>query len=170
MFIHLFNGMSGLHHREPGAVGAALTHPDVFAELICDGHHVHPDVAKLVYQIKQNKVVLITDCMRAGMMADGEYYLGDFLTTIKDGIARTDSGSLAGSTLQLKDGVHNFYKWSGMPLHEIWHLASLSPAKSIGQDSDYGSIAPGKVADYVVLNQDLTVQATAIAGEIKYQV
>lgn len=170
IFIHLFNGMSGLHHREPGAVGAAITHPDVFAELICDGHHVHSDVAKLVYQIKQNKVVLITDCMRAGMMPDGGYYLGDFLTTIKDGIARTDSGSLAGSTLQLKDGVHNLYQWSGMPLHKIWHLASLSPAESIGQASDYGSIAPGKVADYVVLHQDLTVQATAIAGEIKYQV
>lgn len=170
VFIHLFNGMTGLHHREPGVVGAALTNPDVFAELICDGYHVHPDVAKLALSVKRDKLVLITDCMRAGKMTDGKYYLGNFLATISNGIARTETGSLAGSTLQLLDGIKNLQKWSGESLTDIWHLASLAPAKSVNQANKLGSIAPEKIADYVVLDKNLNVQATAIAGEIKYRV
>lgn len=167
-FVHLFNGMSGLHHREPGVSGAALTDGRAFAELICDGHHVHPEVAVLAAQIKGDKLLLITDCMRAGLMPDGNYKLGEFPVVMKEGIARTETGSLAGSTLKLIDGVKNLYTWSGKPLYEIWHHASLSPASSLGRENVLGSITDGKVADYVVIDDDINVQATAVAGEIKY--
>jgi N-acetylglucosamine-6-phosphate deacetylase len=169
LFIHLFNCMSGLHHRNPGVAGAALVLKRAFAELICDGHHVHPDVATLAYEQKQEKLVLITDCMRAGLLEDGNYMLGEFDVTMKDGIARMDNGALAGSTLKLIDGVKNLARWSGAPLHDIWHLASLSPAKSLGLDATLGSIAPGKLADFVVIDEDFNVKAAAVAGEIKYR-
>lgn len=169
IFVHLFNGMSGLHHREPGVVGAALTKPDAYAELICDGHHVHAEIAKLTYEAKREKTVLITDCMRAGLMPDGEYLLGEFVVQMKDGMARTETGSLAGSTLQLKDGVKNLREWSGKSLSEVWHLASLSPAKSVGKEAYLGSITAGKKADYVVLDDALAIEATAINGKVEYQ-
>ncbi|CQR47136.1 N-acetylglucosamine-6-phosphate deacetylase [Paraliobacillus sp. PM-2] len=168
-YVHLFNGMSGLHHREPGVVGAALTDNNVYAELICDGHHVHPDIATLASEIKKEKLILITDCMRAGLMPDGEYQLGEFKVVMKDGIAKTEFGSLAGSTLQLINGVKNLQKWSGKPLYEIWHKGSLSPALSLGKDTRLGSISKGKVADYVVLDQSLDVHATAVEGTIKFK-
>lgn len=168
-FVHLFNGMSGLHHRNPGVVGAAFTHEQTFAELICDGHHVHPDIAALALRLKGEYLVLITDCMRAGLMPDGTYDLGEYAVTMKDGIARTHSGSLAGSTLTLIDGVENLCNWTDRPLYEIWHLGSLSPAKSLGREQELGSIFPGKRADFVVLDTDLQVQATVIDGIPTYK-
>lgn len=168
-FIHLFNGMSGLHHREPGVVGAAFSNEESFAELICDGHHVHPDVATLAARLKGDNLVLISDCMRAGLMPDGEYYLGEFSVTMTDGIARTESGSLAGSTLTLIDGVKNLMKWSGLPLYKVWHLASLAPARSVGKGARLGSIQAGKVADFVVVDDALSVVSTTIDGVEKYR-
>ncbi|GAA0591470.1 N-acetylglucosamine-6-phosphate deacetylase [Virgibacillus siamensis] len=168
-FVHLFNGMSGLHHREPGVAGAALTNQRAFAELICDGHHVHPDVAVLAERLKGDKLSLITDCMRAGLMPDGDYHLGEFPVVMKYGIARTETGSLAGSTLKLIDGIKNLHLWSGKALYEIWHRGSLSPAASLGRDDELGSIASGKIADYVVIDDDISVQAVAVAGDIKYR-
>lgn len=169
IFVHLFNGMSGLHHRDPGVVGTALIHEQTFAELIVDGHHTHPDVAKLALQIKGNNLVLITDCMRAGLMPDGTYELGEYTVNVKGGIALTDTGSLAGSTLTLLEGIKNLQKWTGQPLYKIWHLGSLSPARSVGREGDLGSIAYGKRADFVVLDHALDVQATAIDGIITYE-
>ncbi|GGK03814.1 N-acetylglucosamine-6-phosphate deacetylase [Lentibacillus kapialis] len=167
-FVHLFNGMSGLHHREPGVAGAALTEGRAFSELICDGHHVHPEVAAFAARTKEEKLMLITDCMRAGLMPDGNYQLGELPVVMKDGIARTEAGSLAGSTLRLIDGVRNLQAWSGRPLYEIWHRASLSPAVSLGRENELGSIAEGKAADYVVIDADVSVQAVAVSGELKY--
>lgn len=168
-YVHLFNGMSGLHHREPGAVGAALSDPRSYTEIICDGHHVHPAVACMTLNNKKEKLVLITDCMRAGLMPDDNYYLGEFPVTISNGVARTKTGSLAGSTLKLIDGVKNLQSWSEYPLYEIWHKGSLSPAASIGKEDRLGSIKNGKVADYVVLDYDLTVVATAVEGTVKFE-
>lgn len=87
---------------------------------------------------------------------------------MKDSIVRTETGSLAGSTLQLIDGVKNLYNWSGSPLYEIWNRASLSPAMSLGRDSQLGSIAIGKIADYVVIDDDFFVQDVTVAGVMKY--
>lgn len=168
-FVHLFNGMSGLHHREPGVVGAAFIHKDTSAELICDGHHVHPEVATLAASIKGERLVLISDSMRAALMPDGDYSLGEFPVTMENGIARTKSGSLAGSTLKLIDGVKNLQQWSGFPLHKVWHLASLSAAKSVGMADRLGSIAANKEADFVVLDDQLNVVTTVVAGKIVYE-
>ncbi|WP_301109572.1 N-acetylglucosamine-6-phosphate deacetylase [Sporosarcina sp.] len=168
-FVHLFNGMSGVHHREPGAVGAALTDSRAYAELICDGHHVHPVIAAMALENKKDKLMLITDCMRAGLMPDDNYYLGEFPVTIMNGIARTETGSLAGSTLKLIDGVKNLQSWSSLPLYEIWHRGSLTPAASLGKADRLGSIKKGKAADYVVLDEQLTIMATAVDGLVKYK-
>lgn len=168
-FVHLFNGMSGLHHRNPGVAGTALINNEAYAELICDGHHVHPDVAAMAFDRKQDKLILITDCMRAGLLEDGKYRLGEFDVSMKNGIARMDNGSLAGSTLTLIEGVKNLAAWTDESLHQIWHRASLSPAKSLGLAADFGSIATGKVADFTVIDENLTIQATAVAGEVKYE-
>lgn len=168
-YVHLFNGMSGLHHREPGVVGAAFVNEDCYTEMICDGNHVHPDVAALTLKIKENQLLLISDCMRAGGMPDGRYHLGEFIATIDKGIARTESGSLAGSTLALVDGVVNLQQWSRRPLYEIWHLASLTPARSLQMDERLGSLCKGKLADYVVYDEQIGVIATAVEGEIKYE-
>src|SRR5699024_9285223 len=97
------------------------------------------------------------------------YKLGEFDVTMKDGIARMDNGSLAGSTLLLIDGVRNLHHWSGESLSKIWHLASLSPAKSLEMDHNYGSIAEGKVADVVGFKDDINVQATVLAREVLYE-
>jgi N-acetylglucosamine-6-phosphate deacetylase len=167
-YVHLFNGMTGLHHRNPGVVGAALSDDRVFAELICDGHHVHPDIAMLAYRIKNEKLMLITDCMRAGSMSDGNYILGEYPVVMKNGIVRLNTGSLAGSTLKLIDGVKNLSKWSDSPLHKVWHLASLTPAMSLGKERELGSIEFGKIADYVVFDSSFEIRATAVAGEIKW--
>lgn len=168
-FIHLFNGMSGLHHREPGVVGAALSDSRAYAELICDGFHVHPDVAAMALDVKGDKLVLITDCMRAGLMPDGDYMLGEYPVVMKDGVARTEAGSLAGSTLKLIDGVMNLQDWSQEPLYKVWHRGSLSPAASVGKANQLGSIENGKVADYVVLDGELSVKAVAVDGILKYE-
>jgi len=168
-YVHLFNGMSGLHHRKPGVVGAALTDSRTYAELICDGFHVHPAVATLASQVKGEKLMLITDCTNACLMPDGEYRLGEFPVFVKDGMVKTESGSLAGSTLKLINGVKNLHQWTEKPLYEIWHRGSLTPAMSLGKDDKLGSISKGKVADFVVMNQDFDIIATAVNGELKYQ-
>src|SRR5699024_4987031 len=168
-FVHLFNGMSGLHHRNPSVAGSALLNNAAYAELICDGHHVHQDVAAMAYERKQDKLILITDCMRAGLLDDGNYKLGEFDVRMQNGIARMDNGSLAGSTLTLIDGVRNLTAWTKEPLYKIWHRASLSPAKSLGIAKDFGSIAPGKIADFTVIDETIAIQATAIAGEVQYE-
>lgn len=169
IFVHLFNGMRGLHHRDPGVVGAALTEEEAYAELICDGFHVHPKAAKLAFHMKKDKLILITDCMRAGLMPEGIYHLGEFPVVVQEGMAKTESGSLAGSILKLIDGVKNLHAWSKEPLYKVWHRASLSPAASLGRDNELGSIKKGKIADFVILDENLDIEATAINGEIRFQ-
>ena len=106
VFVHAFNGMRGLNHREPGMVGAMLTVKEIFAELIADGHHVHPKAVELLVQtIGYDKVALITDCMMAGGMPDGDYILGEFPVVVANGTARMKEGNLAGSILKLYEGM-----------------------------------------------------------------
>ncbi|RAN89114.1 N-acetylglucosamine-6-phosphate deacetylase [Bacillus sp. SRB_28] len=169
IFVHTFNGMKGLHHREPGVVGAALSTDHVYGEMIVDGHHVHPSVVNIFYKCKgYHNICLVSDCMRAGLLGDGTYHLGEFAVYVKDGIARTETGSLAGSTLQLIDGVKNMKKWTNASLWESVHMGSLIPAKSIGVDQEIGSIAPGKRADFIILTEGLDLIGTVVGGEMKY--
>ncbi|MRH43301.1 N-acetylglucosamine-6-phosphate deacetylase [Aquibacillus halophilus] len=169
VFVHLFNGMRGLHHRDPGVVGAALRFHDTYSELICDGYHVNPDLVHIVNSIKGSHLVLVTDCMRAGLLSDGIYQLGEYNVTITNGKAETEFGSLAGSTLLLKDSVKNLSEWADISLYEAWHRASLSPAKSMNMDDRIGSIKRGKLADFVAIDKDLAIKRTFINGEPIYQ-
>lgn len=171
IFVHTYNGMRGLHHREPGVVGAALTLPQVFDELICDGHHVHPVSAKIVLNCcEYHRTVLITDCMRGGGMGDCETFLGEFPVTVQNGTARLkDSGNLAGSVLTLITGVQNVVKWNLATPYEALMMASLIPAKSVGIDNVCGRIAKGYAADFIVLNDKLELQATYLNGKLYFE-
>ncbi|MGE7856027.1 MULTISPECIES: N-acetylglucosamine-6-phosphate deacetylase [Bacillus] len=170
IFVHTFNGMKGLHHREPGVVGAALSTEHVYSEIIADGHHVHPSAVNILYKCKgYDKTCLVSDCMRAGLLGDGIYHLGEFAVHVKDGVAQTETGSLAGSTLRFIDGVKNIKKWTNASLWESVHMGSLIPAKSVGVDREIGSIAPGKRADFLILTDDLELIGTVVRGEMKYK-
>ena len=169
IFIHLYNGMRGLHHREPGMVGAAMA-SDAFAELICDGHHVHPAAANVAMRAKgHNKIILITDCMKAGGMPEGRYNLGEFPVTVKDGTARLDSGNLAGSILDLKDGVKNVYNWNIANLRQAIDMATKVAAESVGIEDECGILKEGRDADFIVLTEDLELERTYLDGDLKYE-
>lgn len=166
IFVHVYNGMRGLHHREPGMVGAALTLEDVYGELIADGHHSHPAAAHLVVKARgKDETVLITDCMRAGGIGDGESRLGEFPVEVKDGQARLKSnGSLAGSVLELIDGVKNMVDWGIVSLPEALRMASINPAKSVGIDDVCGKIEVGYDADFIVVDDSAGLVATFLDG------
>ena len=166
IFVHVYNGMSGLHHREPGMVGAALDLKNVFAELICDGHHVHPAAADIVVKARgAEETVLITDCMRAGGQGEGDSRLGEFEVIVKDGAARLKhNGSLAGSILELIQAVQNVVKWGLVSLPDAVRMASLAPARSVNIDQVCGSIAEGRAADFIVIDDEGHLQATYLDG------
>lgn len=169
IFVHTYNGMSGLHHREPGMVGAAMS-TDAISELICDGHHVNRNAANILMNAKgRDKIALITDCMSAGGMADGDYMLGDFPVRVEGGTARLkDGGSLAGSILKLKEAVKNVVDWEIADIFEAIQMASLIPAKSVGIDNICGKLHEGYEADFIVLDYDLNLKATYLNGEEVY--
>ncbi len=170
IFVHTYNGMSPLHHREPGMVGAAMSLKGVFNELICDGHHVHPQAAKILMDVTgRDRIVLVSDCMRAGLMPNGKYQLGEFPVTVKDGTASLESGSLAGSILKLNDAVKNVVDWGIATPFEAIGMASIVPAKSLAIDNVCGRIAPGYAADFIVLNQEIELEATYLNGILKYK-
>lgn len=170
IFVHTFNGMSPLHHREPGMAGAAMNLKDVFAEIICDGHHVHPAAANILMNARgRDQTLLVTDCMMAGGMPEGNYQLGEFPVEVKDGAARIAGGSLAGSILQLKDAVKNVVEWGIATPEEAIYMASTAPAKSIQMDGECGKIATGYAADFIVLTPTLELAATFLDGVCRYQ-
>ncbi|MHC5217499.1 N-acetylglucosamine-6-phosphate deacetylase [Enterococcus sp. LJL128] len=171
VFVHTYNGMSGLSHREPGMVGGAMNTKETTAELICDGHHVHPAAAEVLITVKTpEKVALITDCMRAGGMPDGEYTLGEFPVDVKDGAARLQSnGSLAGSVLQLFDGVKNVVDWDIATVEEALKMASLVPAQSVHIEDRCGSIEGGLPADFLVISPQIELLETYVDGRSLYK-
>ena len=165
VFVHAFNGMRGLNHREPGMVGSLLSLEHVFSELICDGHHVHPNAAGILMEkAGHDHVALITDCMMAGGMPDGNYNLGEFPVVVKEGTARLESGNLAGSILKLKEAIKNVVDWGLATPEQAVMMASLIPAISCKIDDTCGKIAQGRDADFIVLNPDMTLEATYLDG------
>ncbi len=169
VFVHTFNGMSGLHHREPGMVGAAMHLKEAYSELICDGYHVHPVAVDILMEAKgREKIALITDCMMAGGMPEGSYTLGEYDVDVRDGQARLESGSLAGSVLKLSDGVKNVVNWGAATIHEAIMMASYVPAKSLGLDNEIGVIDIGRSADIVVMDKSLNLIRTYVDGQLKY--
>lgn len=164
---HLFNAMRGLHHREPGPVGAALTLPGVTVEVIADGIHVHPSVLKTaVLSRGQGGIILVTDAMRAAGLPDGGYMVGHQTVEVKNGEARLANGTLAGSILTMDRAVANMVQRVGVSLPDAVQMASFNPARLHGLHPAKGSIAAGKDADLVVLDRELDVAATIIGGRI----
>ncbi|WP_339327274.1 N-acetylglucosamine-6-phosphate deacetylase [Streptococcus mutans] len=171
VWVHAYNGMRGLNHREPGMVGAVYNIPNTYAELICDGYHVHICVCDiLLHQKRPDHVVLITDCMSAGGQPDGDYMLGEYPVTVENGTARLKSnGALAGSILQLKDGVKNIVDWGLVSKADAIMMASLIPAISVGIDDVCGQIKEGHLADFIVLDKEMNLRATYLAGKKVYE-
>ncbi|HEU5139267.1 MAG TPA: N-acetylglucosamine-6-phosphate deacetylase [Bacillales bacterium] len=167
---HLYNGMRGLHHREPGVVGAALLKKELTAEMIVDGIHMRPEMVDLAYrQKKKSGLVLITDAIRAKCLRNGTYDLGGQDAIVKDGEAHLENGSLAGSMLKMKDAVQNVMAYTGCNLAEAVQMSAANPAKELKVFDRKGSIATGKDADLVVLDRDLNVVMTFCRGEIAYE-
>ncbi|EQF22801.1 N-acetylglucosamine-6-phosphate deacetylase [Clostridioides difficile CD160] len=170
VFVHTYNGMSPLNHREPGMVGAAMALKGTYAELICDGHHVNPIAAKIIMDIKsRNNIALITDCMRAGAMDDGEYTLGRFNVNVKNGVARLSSGSLAGSVLTMDNAVRNIVDWNISTLEDAIKMATYIPALSCNIDNVCGSMCQGMSADFIVIDDNFNIHETYINGICKYK-
>lgn len=171
MFTHTYNGMNDMGHREPGMVGAAYTMDDTYCEIICDGHHNAPAaVGVLIDQRSADNVALVTDCMRAGLMPDGDYMLGELEVYVKDGMARLKQGdNLAGSILLLKDALKNVVDWNVATPEEAVRMGTLVPAKSMKMENQVGSIVPGAAADFLVLNPDMSLSETYLDGKSRYQ-
>lgn len=171
VFVHAYNGMRGLNHREPGMVGALMSLNHVFSELICDGHHVHPNAAEILMESAgHDHVALITDCMMAGGMPDGNYNLGEFPVVVKDGTARLESGNLAGSILKLKEAIKNVVDWELATPEQAIMMATLVPAISCKIDDKCGMISQGRDADFIVLNPSMELEATYLDGVERYRV
>ncbi len=161
-FTHLYNAMGGLQGREPGVVGAAFADRDAYSELILDLRHVHPGGFLAALEAKPGRLHLMTDCIRAGGMGDGETELGGQRVKIQNGAATLPDGTIAGSTMTLGRALQNAVSL-GVELRQVSRMLSEIPASYLGL-SDRGSLSEGKRADLVVLDRDLGVQAVYVAG------
>ncbi len=165
---HLFNAMSQLGHRTPGLVGAALDHGGLWAGLIADGHHVHPAALRVALRAKQGpgRLFLVSDAMPPAGWGGDAFTLGGRAVTRRDGRLTLPDGTLAGSDLTMERAVGFAVEHLGQPLAEALRMASLYPAQFLRLDATCGRIAPGFVADMVLLNDALSVRAVWIAGAV----
>ncbi len=165
-FTHLYNAMSPLTGREPGAVGAALEDAHAWCGVIVDGHHVHPASLRVALAAKpRGKVFLVTDAMPPVGADDPSYELYGEIITARDGVVRNAAGSLAGSALDMATAVRNSVAMLGVPLEEAARMASMYPAEFLGIGDRYGRITPGYHADLVALDANLQVVDTWIGGK-----
>lgn len=165
---HLFNAMPPFTHRAPGVVGAAFDHPDVMVELICDGVHIHPSVVRAVFQLYgADRVILISDSLRATGMPDGKYPFGGQEIVVKGNRATMadDPNTLAGSVSDLMACVVTAVSF-GIPLKDAVTAAAVNPAKALGIYDRVGSLDVGKEANLAVLNPDLSLKAVLFHGEV----
>lgn len=163
-FTHLYNAMSGLHHREPGVVGAALTSVHSTAELIADGIHVHPVALRVAVTAMPHRIALVTDAMRACGLSEGTYKLYDYDVTVADGAARLADGTLAGSVLTMDAAVKNMIELAGIPVETVIPLATEAPARIANVADRKGRIERRYDADLVVLNDRFEVERVWARG------
>lgn len=167
VYSHLMNAMPALHHRDGGAVCAALT-GDRYCELICDGVHINPEMVRLIYKCTGvDRLVLITDSMEATGCPDGNYTIAGMPVTVKNGRALTSDGALAGSTLSLLDAVKNLSDFCGIPFERAVLCATATPSRAIGMYMDIGSLEVGKIADIVVLGEHNRIESVVHKGMIE---
>jgi N-acetylglucosamine-6-phosphate deacetylase len=164
-FTHLFNAMTGLNHREPGVVGAALASAHATAELIADGIHVHPAVLRIAALMLPKRIALVTDAVRACGMPEGSYKLYGHNISVARGAARLADGTLAGSTLTMQRAVQNMVELAGLPLEMVVPMATEVPARIVGARERKGKIAAGFDADVVVLTEKFEVERVLVRGQ-----
>ncbi|MGE7763397.1 N-acetylglucosamine-6-phosphate deacetylase [Peribacillus sp. NPDC097895] len=167
---HLYNGMRGLHHREPGVLGAAYLRDELFVELIADGIHCRPEMVKLAYnQITSDRMILITDSLRAKWLEKGTYDLGGQPVYVNETTATLSNGTLAGSILKMNDAIKNTMQYTDCSMIDIIKMTAENPAKQLRIFDRKGSIQVGKDADLVILNERLDVEMTFCRGNLAFK-
>ena len=161
---HLFNAMPSIHHRRPGVIGAASENESVYAELICDGQHVHESAVRMAFKLFPGRICLISDALRCCGMPDGQYELGGQDVFLKGGIARLADGTIAGSAATLTQCLQNALAF-GIDRDEAIRAATLNPARQLGCADRYGSIAVGMQADFLVCGESLELRSVYIGGK-----
>lgn len=166
--VHLYNAMPAFTHRAPGVVGAVSDSKHVMAEIICDGVHIHPSVVRATFRMMgKDRMILISDSMRATGMPDGQYTLGGLdVKVVGNQATLVSDGALAGSVTNLMDCMRTAVRKMGIPLETAVACATINPAKSLGEYEHYGSISKGKKADVVLLDEDLNLKMVIKDGEI----
>ncbi|HWT75523.1 MAG TPA: N-acetylglucosamine-6-phosphate deacetylase [Mobilitalea sp.] len=163
---HLYNAMPSFHHRDPGIIGAAFDNPDCTVELICDGIHLHPSVIRATLKMfGEDRIIFVSDSMMATGLPDGTYSLGGQTVHVTGKKAVLGDGTIAGSVTNLMDCLKNAVINLGIPLETAVKASAVNPAKRIGIYDNYGSITPGKVANIVLLDQDLNVKMVLLKGK-----
>jgi N-acetylglucosamine-6-phosphate deacetylase len=163
---HLFNAMNTYHHREPGIVGAVFD-SDVTCDVISDLIHTHPSALELTHKMKKDKLILITDAMRAGCMKCGSYDLGGQTVNVNDGKATLENGTLAGSVLKLNEALLNMTRHTSMTRIEALNAVTKIPAQKLGVKK--GQLKEGYDADIVIFDEDFSIITTIVAGKVKYR-
>lgn len=164
---HLFNAMPSLHHRDPGPVAAGAERSDVTAEIIADGVHIHPAMVRLAFALfGDDRMILISDSLRACGLGDGEYELGGQQFTVRGNRATIENGSLAGSVSNVMACLRTAVLQMGIPLTSAVKAASVNPAHALGLEGERGAIAPGYIADAVVLTRELEVSKVVLRGKL----
>ncbi len=164
---HLFNAMPPFAHRAPGVVGAALDAPNCRVELICDGIHIHPSVIRAAFAMfGEDRMIMISDSMRAAGLSDGTYTLGGQKVTVSGKTAKLDDGTIAGSVTCLTDCLRYAVKEAGIPLKTALRACTVNPAKEIGIYDRCGSITVGKQADLILMNRQLDLLHVYVSGRM----
>lgn len=166
---HLFNAMGGFHHRWLDTSGAVLSLDEITAEVILDFIHLHPATVRIIYRVKgPTRMALITDAMPAAGLPEGEHHWDGRLITVREGLVQLTDGTVAGSVLTMDRGLRNLVA-AGIPLGDALRIASLTPARSIGVADRKGSLACGRDADVVILDEALQVQLTMVRGTVVFR-
>ena len=161
---HLYNAMPGIHHRKPGPIGAGSERENVVAELICDGQHIHPSAVRMAFRLFPGRICLVSDALRCCGMPDGQYTLGGQDVFLYDGVAKLADGTLAGSATNLYDCMRKAVEF-GIPKEQAILSATLIPARELGCEAEIGSIAPGKLADFVVCDEEVNRKTVFLCGK-----
>ena len=160
---HLYNAMPGIHHRKPGPIGAGSERENVVAELICDGQHIHPSAVRMAFKLFPGRICLISDALRCCGMPDGQYTLGGQDVFLQNCVARLADGTIAGSATNLYDCMRKAVEF-GIPKEQAILSATSVPAKELGQEAEIGEISSGKLADFVVCDEELNRKHVYLSG------
>ena len=160
---HLYNAMPPIHHRKPGVIGAGSERENVIAELICDGEHVHPSSVRMAFKLFPSRICLVSDALRCCGMPNGEYELGGQQVFLEGNVAKLADGTIAGSVTNLYDCMRKAVEF-GISREQAILSSTIIPARQLQREQEIGSIAPGKLADFVVCGENLEKKVVYLGG------